>query len=71
MDFLSRKLRVAEPARTEEAQRIVHREIEISVKREWISVTGRGQSEGDLQAAAGGEPEPERTLRQLPLTGRE
>jgi hypothetical protein len=72
MDFLSRKLRAAaEPARTEDAQRIVHREIEISVEREWISVIARGQSEGDTPAAAGGEPEPERMLRRLPLTKRE
>lgn len=71
MDFLSRKLRPAEPARTEEARRIVHREIEISVEREWISVTARGQTEGDAQAPAGGKPEPERTLRRLPLTKRE
>jgi hypothetical protein len=71
MDFLSRKLRAAGPARTKEAQRIVHREIQISVQREWISVIGRCRPEGDAQAPAGGEPEPERTLRQLTLTKRE
>ena len=71
MDFLSRKLRRAGPARTEEAQRIVHREIEISVEREWISVIARGRSEGDMPAPAAGAPEPERTLRRLPLTKRE
>jgi len=71
MDFLSRKLRQAGPARTEEAQRIVHREIEISVEREWISVRARGRSEGDVQAPPGGEPEPERMSKRLPLTKRE
>lgn len=71
MDFLSRKLRPAEPARTEEAQRIVHREIEISVEREWISVTARGHTEGDAQVPAGEGSEPEQRLRRLPLTKRE
>ena len=41
MRFLNRKARTAKPAGKEEAPTVVYREIEITVQREWTSVTVR------------------------------
>jgi hypothetical protein len=71
MKFPSRKLQAAEPATTDGPQRIVYREIEISVEREWTVVTSRGHSTDGVQAPPGGEPEAEQALKQLPPPKRE
>lgn len=62
MKFLSRKIRSEKPAPTVEAQRIVHREIEISIEREWISVTAGTAADGSAQTPVNGEREPELLL---------
>jgi len=46
MRFLGRKVRPAETAATEDATRIISREIEITVEREWISVTATPHTGG-------------------------
>ena len=62
MNFLKRNVRATEPAVAKEPQRIVHREIEISMEREWISVTARNHSEESAQADVNGERKPESKL---------
>jgi len=66
MGFLSRKARAAEPERTESAPRIVHREIEITVEREWTSVTARAQSVETVPEPASGEQQAEASTLELP-----
>jgi hypothetical protein len=51
MNFLSRKVRPAESSVTEDAERIVHREIEITVEREWTSVSAHRQQTASPPAA--------------------
>jgi len=70
MKFLSRKVRAAKPVSFDQGP-VIHREIEIRVEREWISMTAFGQSEGVMQAPASGEHEPEQILGLLPLPKRE
>jgi len=62
MKFLKREIRPQEPAPTGDAQRIVHREIEISVEREWISVTAGTTADGIAQKPESGQFQPELTL---------
>jgi len=61
MNFLSRKERPAESSDTDDAQRIVHREIEITVERTWTSVSAHIQAAENVSAtpsAAVKEPLP-------------
>jgi hypothetical protein len=51
MKFLNRKIRSEEAVPTEDAQRIVHREIE------WISVTAGTTAEGIAQTSENGQRE--------------
>ncbi len=39
MGFLNRKIHAPEPLKTDDDARIIHREIEITVQREWIAAT--------------------------------
>ena len=57
MKFLNRKIRSEEAVPTEDAQRIVHREIEICVEREWISVTAGTMADGSSQTPENGQRE--------------
>jgi hypothetical protein len=58
MNFLRRKARVTESAPIEDTQRVVHREIEIRVEREWVSVTAPKQIDVSAPASASGACEP-------------
>jgi hypothetical protein len=53
MKFLRRKVRGRETVREE--GRVIHREIEITVEREWLSVPSRGQPERNTETA-GAQP---------------
>jgi hypothetical protein len=50
MRFLGRKARSTEAPRAEDAPRIVTREIEITVEREWISMTAVPQPRAGMPA---------------------
>ena len=57
MKFLHRKVQGAETVKEE--GRVIHREIEITVEREWLSVPCDERGEGGMQDVAGAQqPEP-------------
>jgi hypothetical protein len=58
MKFLNRKIRSEKPAQTEDVQTIVHREIEIFVEREWISVTAGTRVDAGAQSPLSEQGEP-------------
>jgi hypothetical protein len=49
MKFLRRKIQATETVREE--GRVTHREIEITVEREWISIPSENHRNGGMQAA--------------------
>ncbi len=55
MKFLRRKVHATETVR-EEGQ-VIHREIEITVEREWLSVPTRGRGEPSMQDGAAAQVE--------------
>ncbi len=63
MKFLRRKVHGTETVREE--GRVIHREIEITVEREWLSVPTAEQSEGDMQDVDGTQ-EAEAPMLELP-----
>ena len=69
MKFLSRKAQAAEPPTIDGAQKIVHREIEIRVEREWISVGSHIQPESGTATLSEVEREAEELL-ELPTAAK-
>jgi hypothetical protein len=66
MRFLNRKARTAKPAGKEEAPTVVYREIEITVQREWTSMTVRNPVAEGMEPPAGGEQDPAQPVPVLP-----
>ena len=63
MNFLSRKVRTKETERIDD--RVIHREVEITVQREWLSVNAHGHGEDRAQDIAG-ERQAETPVLELP-----
>lgn len=66
MRFLKRKVRAVEPDGKVEPPKVVYREIEITVQREWTSVTVGNPAEDRGQPTAGEVQEPAQPVPSLP-----